>query len=59
MWRQISTIARRQTRLIAADRGYFAFLAVLPFVLGSLLLAVPGNTGLGFADPRHHRPTNQ
>ncbi|EUA16016.1 ABC transporter family protein [Mycobacterium xenopi 4042] len=52
MWRQISTIARRQTRLIAADRGYFAFLAVLPFVLGSLLLAVPGNTGLGFADPR-------
>jgi ABC-type multidrug transport system ATPase subunit/pSer/pThr/pTyr-binding forkhead associated (FHA) protein len=56
VWRQISTIARRQTRLIAADRGYFAFLAVLPFVLGALSLVVPGNTGLGFADPRGPQP---
>ncbi|BCO38077.1 ABC transporter ATP-binding protein [Mycobacterium heckeshornense] len=56
LWRQISTITRRQIRLIAADRGYFAFLAALPFVLGALLLAVPGNTGLGFADPRGSQP---
>src|SRR5271166_1043812 len=50
-WRQVGTLARRQTRLITADRGYFAFLALLPFVLGVLSLAVPGNTGLGSANP--------
>jgi hypothetical protein len=49
LWRQVGTLARRQTRLITADRGYFAFLALLPFVLGVLSLAVPGNTGLGTA----------
>jgi len=54
LWRQFSTIARRQVRLIAADRGYFVFLAVLPFVLGVLTLLVPGNGGLGFHDPRGH-----
>jgi ABC transport system ATP-binding/permease protein len=52
--RQFSTIARRQVRLIAADRGYFVFLAVLPFVLGVLTLLVPGSGGLGFHDPRGH-----
>jgi ABC transport system ATP-binding/permease protein len=51
LWRQIFTVARRQTRLITADRAYFAFLAILPFIVGALLLAVPGNSGLGFADP--------
>jgi ABC transport system ATP-binding/permease protein len=50
-WRQVGTLARRQTRLITSDRGYFAFLALLPFVLGVLSLAVPGNTGLGNASP--------
>jgi ABC-type multidrug transport system ATPase subunit/pSer/pThr/pTyr-binding forkhead associated (FHA) protein len=49
--RQVGTVARRQSRLITADRGYFAFLALLPFVLGVLSLAVPGNTGLGNASP--------
>ena len=49
--RQVGTLARRQTRLITSDRGYFAFLALLPFVLGVLSLAVPGNTGLGSANP--------
>jgi ABC transport system ATP-binding/permease protein len=50
-WHQVVTLVRRQTRLITADRGYFAFLAVLPFVLGVLSLAVPGSTGLGSAGP--------
>ncbi len=50
-WRQVMTLVRRQTRLITADRGYFAFLAVLPFVLGVLSLAVPGGTGLGATSP--------
>jgi ABC-type multidrug transport system ATPase subunit len=57
LWRQISTVARRQIRLITADRAYFAFLAILPFVLGVLLLAVPGDTGLGFANPRGPQPS--
>ncbi len=52
LWRQVHTLVRRQSRLITADRGYFAFLAALPFVLGVLSLAVPGNTGLGLASPQ-------
>ncbi|WP_280339132.1 FHA domain-containing protein [Nocardia neocaledoniensis] len=43
--RQFSTLARRQLRLIFADRGYLAFLVVLPFILGALSLVVPGSDG--------------
>ncbi|OBH97362.1 FHA domain-containing protein [Mycobacterium sp. E2733] len=49
-WRQVSTIARRQVRLVVADRAYFAFLALLPFILGSLALIVPGTKGFGSAE---------
>ncbi|OBB92224.1 ATP-binding cassette domain-containing protein [Mycobacterium sp. 852002-40037_SCH5390672] len=49
--RQFATIARRQIRLIVADRAYFIFLAVLPFVMGALSLTVPGSTGFRVADP--------
>ncbi|WP_406816919.1 ATP-binding cassette domain-containing protein [Mycobacterium sp. M23085] len=49
--RQFSTIARRQVRLVVADRAYFLFLAVLPFVMGALSLTVPGRVGFGYADP--------
>lgn len=48
-WKQLSTLSRRQVRLILADRGYLAFLVVLPFVLGVLCLVVPGENG--FAMP--------
>ncbi|WP_024802231.1 FHA domain-containing protein [Nocardia sp. BMG51109] len=44
-WKQFSTLSRRQVRLILADRGYLAFLVVLPFVLGVLSLVVPGENG--------------
>src|SRR5277367_6819247 len=50
--RQLLTLARRQLRLLVADRGYFIFLVVLPFILGVLALLVPGHAGLGVADPR-------
>ncbi|MEV6216355.1 FHA domain-containing protein [Nocardia sp. NPDC051833] len=43
--RQFSTLARRQLRLILADRGYLIFLVVLPFILGALSLVVPGSDG--------------
>ncbi|MGV0798601.1 FHA domain-containing protein, partial [Mycolicibacterium elephantis] len=36
--RQFSTIARRQVRLVVSDRGYFAFLMLLPFIMGVLSL---------------------
>jgi ABC transport system ATP-binding/permease protein len=45
--RQFSTISRRQMRLIVSDRGYFIFLALLPFIMGTLSLSVPGNVGFG------------
>jgi ABC-type multidrug transport system ATPase subunit len=54
--RQFSTIARRQVRLIFSDRGYFIFLAVLPFIMGVLSLSVPGNVGFGVPDPRGLAP---
>jgi ABC-type multidrug transport system ATPase subunit len=49
--RQFSTIGRRQMRLIVSDRGYFIFLAVLPFIMGVLSLSVPGEVGFGVPVP--------
>src|SRR5271167_1483480 len=54
--RQFSTIALRQVRLIFSDRGYFIFLAVLPFIMGVLSLSVPGDVGFGVPDPRGLAP---
>jgi len=54
--RQISTIARRQVRLVVADRAYFVFLALLPFILGALSLTVPGTTGFHPAGPHTGTP---
>src|SRR5580700_9536369 len=56
--RQLSTIARRQVRLVISDRGYSVFLAVLPFLIGALSLTVKGpRPGLGPADPLGLAPT--
>ncbi|OBF28050.1 ATP-binding cassette domain-containing protein [Mycobacterium sp. ACS4331] len=54
--RQFSTIARRQIRLIISDRGYFIFLALLPFIMGVLSLSVPGTVGFGMPDPMGDAP---
>ncbi|WP_297700038.1 FHA domain-containing protein [Mycobacterium sp.] len=54
--RQISTIARRQFRLVVADRAYFIFLALLPFILGSLSLTVPGSNGFQVPGPNAGTP---
>jgi ABC-type multidrug transport system ATPase subunit len=57
-WRQLSTIARRQVRLVLSDRGYTVFLAILPFLMGALSLTVKGpKPGLGIADPQGPAPT--
>ncbi|MEB4208314.1 FHA domain-containing protein [Mycobacterium sp. 94-17] len=56
--RQLSTIARRQVRLVVSDRGYTIFLAILPFLIGALSLTVKGpHPGLGPADPFGPAPT--
>jgi ABC-type multidrug transport system ATPase subunit len=55
--RQFSTIARRQIRLIVSDRGYFAFLALLPFIMGALSMSVPGTVGFGVPNPMGDAPT--
>jgi ABC-type multidrug transport system ATPase subunit len=57
LFRQFSTIARRQVRLIVSDRGYFVFLALLPFIMGSLSMSVPGDVGFGRPDPMGAAPT--
>jgi ABC transport system ATP-binding/permease protein len=49
--RQFSTIGRRQVRLTVSDRGYFAFLMLLPFIMGVLSLSVPGDVGFGVPIP--------
>ncbi|WP_197502639.1 FHA domain-containing protein [Mycobacterium scrofulaceum] len=54
--RQISTVARRQIRLVVADRAYFVFLALLPFILGSLSLTVPGGNGFHLPGPNAGTP---
>ncbi|OBG77622.1 ABC transporter ATP-binding protein [Mycobacterium sp. E1214] len=56
LFRQFSTIARRQMRLIVSDRGYFVFLAVLPFIMGSLSMSVPGDVGFGIPNPMGAAP---
>jgi ABC-type multidrug transport system ATPase subunit len=54
--RQFWTIGRRQMRLIVSDRGYFVFLAMLPFIMGVLSLSVPGVTGFGPPNPLSDAP---
>ena len=43
-------------RLIVSDRGYFVFLAILPFIMGVLSLSVPGTVGFGIPDPMGDAP---
>jgi ABC-type multidrug transport system ATPase subunit len=57
LFRQFSTIARRQVRLIVSDRGYFIFLALLPFIMGALSMSVPGDVGFGKPNPMGSAPT--
>jgi ABC transport system ATP-binding/permease protein len=51
LWKQFSTVARRQFSLLLADRGYFIFLALLPFIMGALTITAPGDAGFAIKDP--------
>jgi hypothetical protein len=48
--RQFLTLCRRMLRVIFSDRGYTAFIVLVPVVLAALSKAVPGTAGLS-ADP--------
>ena len=53
-FRQMVTLTRRYVRVIASDRGYLTFMALLPVILGVLIHFV--GTSQGLAGPPH---TNQ
>jgi ABC-type multidrug transport system ATPase subunit len=44
--RQFGTLCRRYARVIAADRGYLGFMALLPILLGVMIRSVPAKAGL-------------
>jgi ABC-type multidrug transport system ATPase subunit len=43
---QIGTLCRRYARVIASDRGYLLFAALMPVILGGLIYALGGTKGL-------------
>jgi ABC transport system ATP-binding/permease protein len=42
----MATLTRRYVRVIASDRGYLTFMALLPIILGALIYLVPAKEGL-------------
>ena len=46
---QMATLTRRYVRVIASDRGYLTFMALLPILLGALISQVPADRGLAGA----------
>ncbi|WP_211282294.1 ATP-binding cassette domain-containing protein, partial [Mycobacterium kyorinense] len=56
LWRQIAVATRRQAWLLVADQRYFIFLTILPLLFGAFALVVPGDAGLGQADPYGDSP---
>jgi ABC transport system ATP-binding/permease protein len=54
VWRQLSTMARRQIRLILSDRGYFIFLCLLPFLVALLPLTAQGDNAFENPPPQDH-----
>ncbi len=53
--RQVSTLVRRQLRIVAADPSYLAFMLLLPIIMGLLTKAIEGSDG--FAVPSYPEPT--
>jgi ABC transport system ATP-binding/permease protein len=43
---QVSTMARRYSRVMWADRGFIATTAIMPIILGALVAAIPTSFGL-------------
>ena len=56
LWRQFAIAVRRQGWVTVGDQRYFIFLTILPVLFGAITLLVPGNAGLGPADPYGNSP---
>ncbi len=56
-FRQMATLTRRYVRVIASDRGYLTFMALLPVILGVLIHFV--GTSQGLAGPPHQNQSAQ
>ena len=56
LWRQIVIAARRQGWLMVGDQRHFIFLTILPVLFGAIALLVPGDAGLGPANPYGNSP---
>ncbi len=56
LWHQVVIAARRQGWLTVGDQRYFIFLSILPVLFGAISLLVPGNAGLGPANPYGSSP---
>ncbi|WP_462417568.1 ABC transporter ATP-binding protein/permease [Kytococcus sp. Marseille-QA3725] len=50
-WRQFSTVARRQLRVMASDPGYLALTLLMPVALGLLTWLVPGENVFNPPEP--------
>jgi ABC transport system ATP-binding/permease protein len=48
-FRQMTTLTRRYVRVIASDRGYLTFTALMPILLGALIRFFPAKEGLAGA----------
>jgi ABC-type multidrug transport system ATPase subunit len=46
---QLGTLVRRYTRVLASDRWYVLFAALIPIIVGGLIYALAGKMGLGGA----------
>jgi ABC transport system ATP-binding/permease protein len=53
---QMTTLTRRYVRVIASDRGFLAFMGILPVILGALIFSVGNSMGLAPTSPLN--PTN-
>ncbi|MBV8182191.1 MAG: ATP-binding cassette domain-containing protein [Mycobacterium sp.] len=56
LWRQIVIAVRRQGWLMVGDQRYFILLTILPVLFGAITLLVPGDAGLGPANPYGNSP---
>ena len=56
--RQVSTLVRRQLRIVAADPSYLAFMLALPVIMGLLTKVISGKSGFAIPELPAATPDN-